>query len=241
MSAIRPSEYMRATDRRVPDPWGLNSDAGMFDLRIGAVENQIEAADSALVAVERLVAVCAGLPALEAVDLPEVQARVPDQELSGWGVWFGELHQRVERYAEVTPELVRDVLAATVIDGERHFELACHWALTAEAVAVVGCAKHFIVKHRWKQSGWPGARTLVELAQGYWKQLPLNVAKPLLSAAMDVAVLDAIPLLDDVIAAPPGTRRFLDPDPSLEVDGLRAHARKLRESALIMAGREDRG
>ena len=233
MSAVRPSDYMRTAERRIPDPWGLNSQAGEFHILVSAPEGRVEAADDALSALEQAVALCAGLPILEEWDVPPIQLRTPDGPLTGWESVFFELGERTQRYAEVTPELVLQVLTARVVDGPRYLELACHWAVCSGATAVAGNTTMFIVSRRRRQADWHGEQRLQQLARRFWKAVPTVLAEYLLGAAVDVAVGGAVPLLDEVIGAPAGSRPSLDPSP--EYEGLRVRAQRLREAALIMA------
>ena len=230
MTGLLPSHYLASTDRRVPDPWGL---ARLASLRAATIEYPGEAANEACDAMIRVIEVSAGLPVLEVPDMPDMLPRRPEGELDGLSIVLNTLDERVHRYAEVTPDLIRSALEELLVDGSRYFELVCQYWIHCDAVAITGRAGRFITKHRARQPEWHAASQLVALAERHWHSAPFNAASALIGTATRVSPLAMIPLLDRIIAAPPGTRRFLDPHPSWVVDGLRVRARRLRESARL--------
>jgi hypothetical protein len=223
-----PSHYLASTDRRIPDPWGL---AYRAHIRAPAIEPSADATNEALEVIVRAMAVATGLPVLEVPDMPDMVPHRPEGELDGLSMVVTTIHERVERYAEVTPDLIRAVLDELIVDGSRYFELVCHYEVHVGVVAVTVRAGMFIEKHRARQPEWRGASELVALAERHWLAAPFEAASALIGAATRVSPRAMLPLLDRIIAAPPGARRFLDPHPSWRVDGLRVRARKLRESA----------
>jgi hypothetical protein len=163
--------------------------------------------------------------------MPEMLPREPEGDSSGLFIVFSRVSERVERFSEVTPELILEVLESTIVEGSLFLEPACHYAIHAYTVAVTEHAGTFIEEHRARQPEWHGASELVALAERHWLSAPFEAASALIDTATRVSPRAMIPLLDRIIAAPPGTRRFLDPHPSWVVDGLRTRARNLRASA----------
>ncbi len=230
MNGQLPSHYLASTDRRVQDPWGLTSQAS---LRAAAIERHAETTNEALEAMVRMMAISAGLPVIEVPDMPDIVPRQREGELDGLSMVVNTIHERVERYAEVTPSLIRAVLEELTVDGSCYFEPVCHWTIHVGVVSVTMRAGMFITKHRARQPEWYGASQLIALAERHWLSAPFEAASALIGTATRVSPRAMIPLLDRIIAAPPGTRRFLDPHPSWVVDGLRVRARRLRESARL--------
>jgi hypothetical protein len=196
-----------------------------------ALKGNVGAADAALAAVSRVLELSSGLPIMEPPDMPEMLPLEPEGDNSGLFIVFSKVSDHVERFSEVTPELILEVLQSSVVDGSRYLEAACQYEIHSCAVVVTGNAGLFIEEHRSRQPDWRGAAELVALVERHWRSAPFKAASALIDTATRVSPLAMIPLLDRIIAAPPSARRFLDPHPSWRVDGLRVRARKLRESA----------